>query len=138
MNSSKPSKFTPDELEALSTWTNLENFSAPRSESVDEAEATQVLTVEEIETIQKQAYDEAFELGKQQGYEQGLKQGYENGLQQGLETGQKEGDLQKIPNLTWKDKTGTSKDSDYFWGDIILILSRRTNHSPAGGLRSAR
>jgi len=91
MSSSKPSKFTPDELEALNTWTDLENFSAPRSENVDESEATQVLTVEEIEAMQKQAYDEAFEQGRQQGHEQGLKQGYEKGYQQGVETGHKKG-----------------------------------------------
>jgi len=91
MSSSRPSKFTPDELESLNTWTDLENFSAPRSEHVDVAEPTQVLTVEEIEAMQKQAYDEAFEQGRQQGYEQGLKQGYEKGLQQGLETGHKQG-----------------------------------------------
>jgi len=91
MSSSKPSKFTLDELQALNTWTDLENFSAPRSENVDEAEATQVLTVEEIEAMQKQAYDEAFEQGRKQGYEDGLKQGYEKGHQQGFETGHKSG-----------------------------------------------
>lgn len=92
MNSSKKQRFSPAELEALNTWTDLENFGAPpRSENVDVAEATQVLTVEEIESMQKQAYDEAFELGRQQGFEQGLKTGFEQGHQQGIETGRKEG-----------------------------------------------
>lgn len=91
MSSSKAQKFSPAELEALNTWTDLERFGEPRSENVDESEATQVLTVEEIEAMQKQAYDEAFEQGKQQGFEQGLKQGFEQGHQQGLETGRKEG-----------------------------------------------
>lgn len=91
MSSSRPSKFTPDELEALNTWTDLQNFGAPRSEPVDVAEATQILTVEQIEAMQKQAYDEAFEQGRQQGFEQGLKQGYEQGQQQGFETGHKKG-----------------------------------------------
>lgn len=92
MSSSKFQKFSPAELEALNPWTDLENFGAPpRSEPVDEAEATQILTVEEIEAMQKQAYDEAFELGRQQGFEQGLKQGFEQGHKQGMETGHKEG-----------------------------------------------
>lgn len=91
MSSSKSPKFTPDELEALDTWRDLEDFAAPRSEVVEVTEATQVLTVEQIEAMQKQAYDEAFEQGRQQGFEQGLKQGYEQGHQQGLETGHKQG-----------------------------------------------
>lgn len=91
MSSSKVQKFSAAELEALNTWTDLEQFGAARSENVDESEATQVLTVEEIEAMQKQAYDEAFEQGKQQGFEQGLKQGFEQGHLQGIETGRKEG-----------------------------------------------
>ncbi len=91
MSSSKGQKFTEAELGALNKWTDLENFGAPRSEPVEEAEATQILTVDQIEAMQKQAYDEAFEQGKQQGFEQGLKQGYEKGHEQGIETGRKEG-----------------------------------------------
>ncbi|MGY6277583.1 flagellar assembly protein FliH [Methylomonas sp. MgM2] len=91
MSSSKSSRFTPDELVSLDKWTGLENFSAPRSEQVDETEVTQVLTVEQIEAMQKQAFDEAFEQGKQQGHDEGLTQGYEKGYQQGLETGRKKG-----------------------------------------------
>lgn len=91
MSSYKPSKFSPAELEALNTWTDLENFSAPRSENVDVAQATQVLTVEQIEEMQKQAYDEAFEQGRQQGFEQGLKQGFDQGHEQGFEAGTKKG-----------------------------------------------
>lgn len=91
MSSSKPSKFSPDELKALNTWTGLEDFKAPRSEPVEVAEVTKVMTVEEIEAMQQQAYDEAFEQGRKQGYEEGLKQGYEKGQQQGFETGHKKG-----------------------------------------------
>ncbi|QPK65397.1 flagellar assembly protein FliH [Methylomonas sp. LL1] len=91
MSSSKVSKFSQAELEALNTWTDLENFGAPRSENVEVAQATQVLTVEQIEAMQKQAYDEAFELGRQQGFEQGHKQGFEQGEKQGLEAGTKKG-----------------------------------------------
>ena len=93
MSSSKGQRFSEAELEALNTWTDLENFGEPRSETVEEteAEATQILTVEQIEAMQKQAYDEAFEQGRQQGYEQGLKQGFDKGHEQGIETGRKEG-----------------------------------------------
>lgn len=91
MNSSKVSKFSDAELEALNTWTNLENFGQVRSENVEVEEATQVLTVEQIEEMQKQAFDEAFEQGRQQGFEQGRQQGFEQGLQQGFDAGHKQG-----------------------------------------------
>ncbi|WP_150047876.1 MULTISPECIES: flagellar assembly protein FliH [Methylomonas] len=91
MSSSKHQKFSPAELQALDTWTDLEDFSTPRSENVALEQATQILTVEEIEAMQKQAYDEAFELGRQQGYEQGLEQGFQQGQQQGLEQGMTKG-----------------------------------------------
>lgn len=90
-SSNKGSKFSAAELDALDTWKDLEVFGAARSENVEIEQATQVLTVDEIETMQKQAYDEAFELGRQQGFDQGMKQGFEQGQQQGFEAGQKKG-----------------------------------------------
>jgi flagellar assembly protein FliH len=55
------------------------------SETVElEDEPTPILTVDEIETMQKQAYDEAFAQGKmhgfQQGFDEGSKKGYEDNL----------------------------------------------------------
>jgi flagellar assembly protein FliH len=55
------------------------------SEAVElEDEPTPVLTVDEIEAMQKQAYDEAFAQGKmhgfQQGFDEGSKKGYEDNL----------------------------------------------------------
>jgi flagellar assembly protein FliH len=91
MNSFKGGKFSAAELEALESWKGPQNFGAPRSEPVEIEQATQILTVDEIETMQKQAYDEAFEQGRQQGFEQGLKQGYEQGHEKGFETGQTKG-----------------------------------------------
>lgn len=90
-SSNKVSKFSSAELDALDTWKDLEVFGAPRSENVEVEQATQVLTVDEIEAMQKQAYDEAFEQGRQQGFEQGSKQGFEQGQKQGLEAGHKKG-----------------------------------------------
>ncbi len=87
MSSSKSVKFSPTELEALNTWTDLQNFGASRSENVEVAEATQVLTVEQIETMQKQAFDEAFEQGRQQGFAQGFEQGRQEGFVEGSQKG---------------------------------------------------
>lgn len=88
MNSSKGNKFSEAELQALDRWTNLQNFSAARSEAVELEEVTEVLTAEQIEAIQKQAYAEAFEQGKQQGYAEGKKEGFEAGHKQGYEENQ--------------------------------------------------
>ena len=49
------------------------------------------LTVEEIEAMQKQAYDEAFQHGRQEGFEQGKAEGFEEGKKQGFEAGSKQG-----------------------------------------------
>lgn len=91
MSSSKGSKFSEAELQALNTWTALENFGAPRSESVEVREATQLLTVDQIEAMQKQAYDEAFGQGLKEGFEQGKNEGFEEGKKQGFEEGRKQG-----------------------------------------------
>jgi flagellar assembly protein FliH len=55
------------------------------SETVEiDEEPTPILTVDEIEAMQKQAYDEAFAQGKmhgfQQGFDEGSKKGYEDNL----------------------------------------------------------
>lgn len=81
----KGNKFSEEELKALNRWTDLEEFGTPRSEHVGLEEATEVLTVEQIEAIQQQAHAEAFELGKQQGFEEGQKQGYDTGYKQGYQ-----------------------------------------------------
>lgn len=91
MSSSRAPKFSPAELEALNAWTALEQFGNVRSEPVDVSEATQVMTVEEIEAMQKQAYAEAFEQGRQQGLELGTKQGQEQGRKDGYAEGYKQG-----------------------------------------------
>lgn len=86
MSSSKPTKFSEDELQALNPWTGLQDFKAPpHSEPVELEQATEVLTVEQIEEIQKQAYEEAFEQGRQQGFAEGRAEGLEAGRKQGYE-----------------------------------------------------
>lgn len=94
MSLSKAGKFSQDELEKLDTWSGLENFGEVRSEPV-ENEETRILTVEEIEAMQRQAYDEAFEQGRKEGFsqgrEEGLEEGKQTGFQQGFDEGSKKG-----------------------------------------------
>ena len=89
MNSSKTPRFTAAELESLRLWSmpDVSGVDAPvrESETVElEDEPTPMLTVDEIESMQKQAYDEAFAQGKmhgfQQGFDEGSKKGYEDNL----------------------------------------------------------
>lgn len=91
MSLSKRIRFADDEVKDVDTWRDLENFSAKASDQ----EKAPVLTVEEIENMQQQAYKEAFEQGRQegfkQGHEEGFKQGQEEGFKQGYEDGQKQG-----------------------------------------------
>lgn len=91
MSSSRSPKFTAAELEALNAWTKLEQFGTARSENVEVSQATQTLTVDEIDAIQKQAYAEAFEEGQKQGFEQGHKEGFEKGQEEGHAAGHKKG-----------------------------------------------
>lgn len=87
MSSSKGERFTDDELQAATPWTVLQNF----SEAVAVEEPIPTLTVEQVETMQKQAYDEAFEQGRREGFEQGRQQGFEQGRQDGYQAGLQRG-----------------------------------------------
>lgn len=90
MSSSKWSGFSDAELQALSLWdmpdvSGAEPKTKPKPK--EEKPRSPVLTVNEIEVMQKQAFDEAFakgqEEGIQKGYEEGLAKGYEEGLEKG-------------------------------------------------------
>lgn len=96
MNSSKTSSFSKDELNALGLWDVAEQFSDRRQKNEHKPEPepeqkTKVLTVDEIEKMQKQAYDEAFAQGKKESYELGFEEGTSKGFEQGFEQGKKEG-----------------------------------------------
>lgn len=87
MHSSKTPGFSPSELASLSVW-RMPDVS-DKSESVNLAEAEvsaplpmSVLTVDEIETMQKQAYDEAFAQGKKDGYSEGYNEGSRQGYKE--------------------------------------------------------
>lgn len=90
-SSSKGSRFSQDELDALNLWNGLEDFSVRREDVAEEEEETRVMTVEEIETMQTQAYEEAFEQGRKEGFEQGKQEGFEEGKEAGFKQGFDEG-----------------------------------------------
>lgn len=89
MSSSKRPQFTAAELESLRLWSMPDVSGADavkESETVElEEEPTPILTVDEIEAMQKQAYDEAFAQGKTQGFEEGFQQGLDEGSKKGYE-----------------------------------------------------
>lgn len=95
MNSSKNSPFTAAELESLRLWSIPDVSVAEAAKQLEELELdfepTPTLTVDEIEIMQKQAYDEAFAQGKADGFQQGFEQGLEQGSQQGFDEGSKKG-----------------------------------------------
>ncbi len=96
MSSSKPHPFSQEELDALDLWDVGESFgkseNTPRKANKPDSVT---LTVEQIETMQKQAYDEAFAQGKEEGYEKGYqessKKGFDDGYEQGFKEGSKKG-----------------------------------------------
>lgn len=87
MSSSDKGRFTDAELQALSLWDAPDvcaSDKAGRSESVAlDENLGPVMTVDEIEAMQNQAYTGAFARGEEEGRKAGHKQGYEEGLQQG-------------------------------------------------------
>jgi flagellar assembly protein FliH len=94
MNSSKISGFSPSELASLSIW-RMPDVPVT-SEAVDSAKtqnfepmAMPVLTVDEIEAMQKQAYDEAFAQGKKDGYSEGFNEGSKQGYEENVQVLQK-------------------------------------------------
>lgn len=79
--------FSNDELSALKVW-QAPDVSGKKVEDVAiDIAAQPVLTVDEIEAMQKQAYEEGFARGQADGY----KVGYEEGHAVGLEAGEVEG-----------------------------------------------
>jgi len=94
MNSSKISGFSPAELASLSVW-HMPDVPV-KSGSVNPAEAQNfesrpisVLTVDEIEAMQRQAYDEAFAQGKKDGYSEGFNEGSRQGYEENVQALQK-------------------------------------------------
>lgn len=93
MSSSRDQAFSEDELQALGLWDVAEQFGKSKP-SVDKLNTNEgaVLTVDEIEKMQQQAYDEAFAQGKKEGFENGFKEGQNKGLEEGFTQGKAEGE----------------------------------------------
>lgn len=91
MNSSKKNKFSADEIESLSLWDVPDVAGKNKSERVKEDAVAPLLTVDEIQATQQQAYDEAYANGKQEGHEQGFAEGKQLGFQEGKTEGLEQG-----------------------------------------------
>lgn len=90
MNSFKTSDFSPSEMESISLWrmpdiNGKQEATGADSDQDADAAPLSVLTVDEIEAMQKQAYDEAFAQGRQDGYDEGFNKGFGEGSAQGHE-----------------------------------------------------
>lgn len=86
--------FSPEELQGATLWQLPDIGGGARLEArVEEVEMDRppAITAEAIETIQKQAYDEAVEQGRQDGYREGEQKGYDEGSQKGYEEGKRKG-----------------------------------------------
>lgn len=77
--------FSKDELGTLSLW-DVPDVSVGTSEdiSLEDAEPT-VLTAEDIDAVQTQAYQEAFAKGEKLGFAEGKRKGFDEGKAQGYQ-----------------------------------------------------
>ena len=92
MSSSKSQPFSKTELEALGLWDVAEQFGKKKQVVEQQAKVeSATLTVEQIETMQQQAYDEAFAQGKKEGFDEGFKEGQTKGFDEGFQQGKTEG-----------------------------------------------
>jgi len=93
MNSSKDQTFSESELETLGLWDVAEQFGEKKSSAIQQSKKeSATLTVDEIEKMQQQAYDEAFAQGKQEGFDGGFKEGLTKGNEEGFAQGKMEGE----------------------------------------------
>ena len=125
MSSSSKAFFSKAELESLDLWNAQEQFgnkkkaTFPGLEQKSEAKSEPAgLTVNDIEAIQKQAYDEAYAEGKKAAYEEGLQQGIESGKKQGFEQGFKEGETKG-----YKEKIALLKEQAAEFVSLLESLS---------------
>lgn len=93
MNSSKNQSFSNSELEALGLWDVSKQLGKKKQPAILQPKKEKAtLTVDEIEKMQQQAYDEAFEQGKKEGFDEGFKEGSSKGFEQGFIEGKVEGE----------------------------------------------
>lgn len=101
MSLSKEQCFSESELESMGLWDTQEQFGKKKQVPVKNIPKPKaILTVEEIEDTQKQAYDEAFEQGQKEGFEKGFKEGEKKGFEAGKAEGLKKGYDENLQLLT--------------------------------------
>lgn len=93
MNSSKDQPFSSAELEALGLWDVAKQIGKKKQPAILQPKKEKAtLTVDEIEKMQQQAYDEAFAQGKKEGFDEGFKEGSPKGFEKGFSEGKVEGE----------------------------------------------
>lgn len=93
MNSSKGPSFSESELQALGLWDATEQFGQKKQTAIRKPKKeSATLTVDQIEKMQRQAYDEAFAQGKKEGFKKGYKEGSGQGFDEGFLQGKTEGE----------------------------------------------
>ncbi len=79
-------RFSAEELSHLKPW-RLPSVDGEEDEGKVPQAKLPMLTVDEIEAVQQQAYQEAYQKGLTEGHTQGLEQGLAEGRNQGLTEG---------------------------------------------------
>lgn len=88
-------QFSVEELRSLRSWelpdvSDEGNVSRPRI-SIEDVDSPPRLTVNQLESLQKQAHEEAIERGHKEGYKRGYENGQIQGQKDGYQTGCQEG-----------------------------------------------
>lgn len=94
MSLSNQRNFSESELELLGLWDTTKQFGTKKIPIKNNIKEESTLTVNEIESMQQQAYNEAFSQGKKDGYKQGFEKGKIEGTVEGFEQGKIEGSKQ--------------------------------------------
>jgi len=87
MSSSDSSKVISGKSQTAYDRYELPNVKTRQQQKQEQAG---MLTARQLEDLQKQAYDEGFQLGKEEGHVIGVQQGVDEGRQQGLQEGKQE------------------------------------------------
>jgi len=93
MSSSKDQPFSSSELESIGLWDVAKQIGKKKHPAILQSKKEKAtLTVDEIEKMQQQAYDEAFAQGKKEGFDDGFKEGSSKGFEKGFSEGKIEGE----------------------------------------------
>ncbi|MBS1211514.1 MAG: flagellar assembly protein fliH/type secretion system HrpE [Proteobacteria bacterium] len=141
MNSSRHF-FTAEELAAVRPWRlpcvgdEVDAVAVNEEESSavvvteEEVETAPRLTAEEIEAMQKQAYEEAAAQGRDEGRQQGYREGFEQGRAQGYEQGESElrehvGKLESILTLLDQPLQEVDEQMEQELATLAIAMARQ-------------